>query len=147
MICSENKAFPAVAALYFTSYVTITAFCVIPFFISAVFISMSDYVEAMREIDKNLHRKQCIQSLSKLMNSYNSNFWMDTHSKISLKYLNIAFKGHDILQHVSLEDSVCKPGIFNCFCHYYQMLAMKCYILQENSLYRKLIVCVITCGG
>ena len=147
MLCNENKAFPVVGSLYYVSYVTITSFCIIPFFISAVFISMSDYVDAMREINKQKHREECVQRLSDKMITYNTHYLIDTQTKISLKYLNIAFKGLDIMQFVSLEDTICGPGVINAMIYNYQKVAMKCHTLQENSMFRKIIVCVITIGG
>jgi len=105
MFCAEPQAQPVATIIYFLSYVTITAFCIIPLFIGAVTISMADCVVEMKEEEKRAHRQKCIEKVDEYVRSLEDPSKQDRKMKMTVKLVGYAFKGNDITLDIHRERS------------------------------------------
>lgn len=143
MLCENPQPQPVASILFFISYVTMTAFCIIPLFIGAVSISMTDCVADMEQEKKLEDRRLCLERLQNVDESMHQPEWMTRKKKRAMELVGMAFKGEPIA-----EPNVCRDSSVRYRLHAkYRELGAYCAFFIERPRVQRLITLAIITGG
>ena len=143
MLCTHPTPAPLLTMLYFMSYVTITAFCIVPLFIGAVSISMADCVVEMKEEQKRMHRIRCMEKLDEQVKLLENPSRINNKTKKAIKLVELAFRGENIA--VDMRKLRGRPG--STLFRLYKDFAAYCADLVESNAFQSVATGVILCAG
>ena len=150
MYCEHPEANPMLASAYFVSYITISAFCIVPFFIAAMFISMADCVERMKIESKLSHRKHCLLKLKYEEENISNLSLLDSRTKLDIQLTRLAFGGKEITNEIGL-NPLEYPGYYApwyiSLLEKYNELALWCLDFSETKRFRRIVTGAILLAG
>lgn len=142
MICDPVPQ-PVVTSIYFISYVTLTAFCIIPLFIGAVSISMTDCVADMENEKKSEDRRLCLERLHTVDEIMKNPRLMTRKKKRAMELVGLAFRGEPISELNVARDSSVRYRLHAK----YRELGALCAFFIERPRVQRLITLAIVTGG
>ena len=142
MLCDPVPQ-PLLTTIYFISYVTLTAFCVIPLFIGAVSINMTDCVAEMEREKKEEDRRLCLERLKTVDDASKHPAMMTRKEKRAMDLVGLAFKGDPIVECNVASDSSVRYRLHAK----YREFAALCALFIERPRVQRLITLAIITGG
>jgi len=142
--CGTPEAQPAVSALYFISFIVLSAFCILSLFIGAVAMSMVESMQEMKSIGRKAQDAEIASIRDSIIESSAKKHTLDRKQLRRLRLIELAFQGED-LRKIESDKEV---GHGDRVLHYYfRMLAYGCQDLAENSVFSTAMTFVIVLAG
>jgi len=142
--CGTPQAQPAISAIYFISFIVLSAFCILSLFIGAVAMSMVESMQEMKSSGRKAQDAKIASIRDSIIASSSKKHTLDRKQLRRLRLIELAFQGEDLRKIESDKDVGHGDGAFH---YYFRQLAYGCQDLAENSIFGTAMTFVIVLAG